>query len=89
MDLILKGLFIYINFVQTIFLPFFTPKTVYPAECPVGAIQPEGSPVVDQTKCIGCGACAMGCEVVAIRMVRRPEEEIARLDAEVDQGRKR
>lgn len=50
--------------------------------CPVGAIQMEAAAVVDPTKCIGCGACATGCEEESIKMVRRSEEEIARLDAE-------
>ncbi len=50
--------------------------------CPVGAIQIEKTAEVDQDKCIGCGVCAAGCEEKAIRMVRRPEEEIAKLDAE-------
>ncbi len=42
--------------------------------------------MVDQTKGIGCGACATGCEEGSIRMVRRPEEEITRLDAELKEG---
>ncbi len=54
--------------------------------CPVGAIQMETTPVVDGTKCIGCGACASGCQEESIRMARRSEEEIARLDAEYSQA---
>lgn len=50
--------------------------------CPVGAVQLEKTAVVDQDKCIGCGVCAAGCEEDSIKMVRRSEEEIARLDAE-------
>jgi len=50
--------------------------------CPVGAIEIEATALVDTTKCIGCGACATGCEEKAIKMVRRSEEEIAKLDAE-------
>lgn len=50
--------------------------------CPVGAIRLERVALVDKDKCIGCGACAVGCEEKAIRMVRRPAEEISRLDAE-------
>jgi electron transport complex protein RnfB len=50
--------------------------------CPVGAIQIETTAVIDQDKCIGCGVCATVCEEKSIKMVRRPEEEIARLDAE-------
>jgi Na+-translocating ferredoxin:NAD+ oxidoreductase subunit B len=54
--------------------------------CPVGAIQLETIAVVDQAKCIGCGACATGCEENSIVMVRRSEEEIARLDGELADG---
>jgi ferredoxin len=50
--------------------------------CPVGAIQIETTAVMDQDRCIGCGACAAGCEEESIKMVRRSEEEIVRLDAE-------
>jgi ferredoxin len=50
--------------------------------CPVGAVQLEKTAVVDQDKCIGCGVCAAGCEEESVKMVRRSEEEIARLDAE-------
>jgi Pyruvate/2-oxoacid:ferredoxin oxidoreductase delta subunit len=50
--------------------------------CPVGAIQIEKTAVVDQDRCIGCGVCAAKCEEKSIRMFRRSEEEIARLDAE-------
>ena len=39
--------------------------------------------MIDQTKCIGCGSCAMGCAVRSIKMVRRSEEEIARIDGEL------
>lgn len=49
--------------------------------CPVGAVQLEKTAVVDASRCIGCGACATGCEEKSIQMVRRSEEEIARLDA--------
>ena len=50
--------------------------------CPVGAIRVEKTAVVDLDKCIGCGVCATRCEEGSIRMVRRSEEEIARLDTE-------
>lgn len=50
--------------------------------CPVGAIRLEKTAVGDLDKCIGCGACAVGCEEKAVKIVRRSEEEIARLDAE-------
>ena len=51
--------------------------------CPVGALRLDDTVVVDTTRCIGCGACASGCEEKSIRMVRRSEEEIARVDAEM------
>jgi electron transport complex protein RnfB len=54
--------------------------------CPVGAIRLEKTAVVDLGKCIGCGACAVGCEEKAVKIVRRSEEEIARLDAEFIQA---
>ncbi len=55
--------------------------------CPAGAMQlDEEVAVVDQTKCIGCGACATGCGADSIRMARRSEDEIARLDGELAEG---
>ena len=54
--------------------------------CLVGAMQLETIAVVDRTRCIGCGACATGCEEHSIRMHRRSEEEIARLDGELAEG---
>lgn len=55
--------------------------------CPVGAMQiVEEAAVVDQTKCIGCGACTTGCAADSVRMARRSEEEIARLDGELAEG---
>ncbi len=54
--------------------------------CPVGAMQLEASAIVDDDKCIGCGACATGCGVSGIRMVRRTEEECARLSNELAKG---
>ena len=48
----------------------------------MGAIQIEKTAEVDLNKCIGCGVCATLCEEDSIKMVRRSEEEIARLDAE-------
>lgn len=54
--------------------------------CPVGAIRLDTIAVIDQTECIGCGACTTGCEENSVRMVRRSEEEIARLDGELAEG---
>ena len=54
--------------------------------CPVDAIQLETSAMIDQSKCIGCGVCATGCEENSIKMFRRPEEEIAKLDAMMMEG---
>jgi formate hydrogenlyase subunit 6/NADH:ubiquinone oxidoreductase subunit I len=50
--------------------------------CPVGAIRLEKTAEVDPEKCIGCGVCTTACEENSLQMVRRSEEEIARLDAE-------
>jgi electron transport complex protein RnfB len=50
--------------------------------CPVDAVQVDNVAVVTTNLCIGCGVCASGCEEKSIRMVRRSEEEIARVDAE-------
>lgn len=78
-------------YLQNHFLSVADPETCTSCEtcverCPVGAIQVETTAVVDSAKCIGCGACATGCEEKSIKMVRRSEEEIARLDAEFLEG---
>ena len=54
--------------------------------CPVEAIQLDSIAEVDTEKCLGCGACAAGCDTEALKMVRKAEEEIERLDAEVNNG---
>jgi len=54
--------------------------------CPADAMQFEETAAVDQTRCIGCGACTTGCAVNAVRMVRRSQEEIERLDLELLEG---
>lgn len=38
--------------------------------CPVGALSQEGfdAPVVDETKCTSCGACARFCPMSALRL---------------------
>jgi ferredoxin len=54
--------------------------------CPVASIQVDDTAVVDLDKCIGCGACATGCDENAIKMVRRSEEEIAKLDSACMEG---
>ena len=54
--------------------------------CPVGAVQLDETAVVDTTRCIGCGACASGCEAKSIKIVRKSEEDIARVDAKIMEG---
>jgi Na+-translocating ferredoxin:NAD+ oxidoreductase subunit B len=52
--------------------------------CPVNAIHLDDAiAVVGQTKCIGCGSCVVGCDMHSIRMNRRPEEEIAKIETEM------
>lgn len=45
--------------------------------CQVGACSVEGDvAVVDLTKCIGCGLCVTGCPSEAVRLEKKPDEEI-------------
>ena len=79
------------SFFQNHFFSVVDPKTCKSCgtcvkRCPVGAMQLDGVAVVNQSKCIGCGACATGCETTSIRMVRRPDEECARLNGELAKG---
>jgi ferredoxin len=52
----------------------------------IDSIQIDEAAVIDLDKCIGCGACAAGCDEHAIKMVRRTEEEIAKLDTTCMEG---
>ncbi|MCU0522591.1 MAG: 4Fe-4S binding protein, partial [Anaerolineae bacterium] len=36
----------------------------------------DGLAAVDAMRCVGCGQCTLVCPVDALRLVRRPEDEI-------------
>jgi len=44
--------------------------------CPVGAIEVEDIAVIKGNICIGCGVCVVGCATEAMRLVKRPEDEL-------------
>lgn len=44
--------------------------------CQFGAVEVEASAQVNATRCVGCGVCVAACPSSALRLVRRPEEEI-------------
>lgn len=44
--------------------------------CQFGALSLGDVTVVDAVRCIGCGLCVSACPTEALRLVRRPEEEI-------------
>ena len=51
--------------------------------CPADCIELDEFSKHDSEKCYGCGACASVCPEKAVTMVRRSEEEIERVDAEM------
>ena len=66
-------------------------RSAFPAgtcvdRCFVQAIRLDPVAVVDRDKCLGCGACASACPEGAIKMIRKPEEENAKLDEELMNG---
>lgn len=46
--------------------------------CQFGAIEVNGTCVIDQAKCVGCGVCAVTCEDGALKLVPRDKGEIKR-----------
>jgi len=51
--------------------------------CPVEIIELEPTATADPEKCTGCGICAVGCPEIAVKMVRRTDEEIAGLQGKL------
>jgi Pyruvate/2-oxoacid:ferredoxin oxidoreductase delta subunit len=52
--------------------------------CQFGALAvPEDVCVVDYGRCVGCGVCAIACPADALRLERRPEEEISPPPADI------
>ena len=79
------------SYVKNHFLAVVDPEACISCEicvdrCRVNAVHLDDIAVIDEDECVGCGACAVGCEVDAIKMVRRSEEEIARLEAEAHES---
>jgi len=44
--------------------------------CSFNALTVENIAQVDAQRCAGCGVCILACSQEALRLVRRPEEEI-------------